>query len=149
MKGPVLLVIEDNDEDFDAFVRALRDARRSCRIRRCQSGDEALGQLERAASDGGRVEALPALILLDLNLPGTDGREVLARIKRHPRLRRIPVVVSTHSAHPADVEACYESGANSYMVKSMEFERFQRDIRLMADYWLNSVILPTTNGGPL
>lgn len=147
MTRPVLLVVEDNDEDFDAFVRALRDAQRHHPIRRFTSGDEALAHLDRASSAGARDGALPALILLDLNLPGTDGREVLARIKRDPRLRRIPVIVNTHSAHPSDIQACYDNGANSYMVKSMEFERFQRDIRLMAAYWLEAAIVPATMDG--
>lgn len=142
MKEPALLVIEDNDEDFDALVRALREARRSHPIRRFMSGDEALAHLERAADGAG--DALPALILLDLNLPGTDGREVLARIKRHPRLRRIPVIVHTHSAQPGDVGSCYDQGANSYMVKSMGFDRFQRDVRLMAEYWLDAAVIPAT-----
>ncbi|BAU49080.1 chemotaxis protein CheY [Sulfurifustis variabilis] len=148
MREHTLVVIEDNDEDFDAFVRALRDARRRHRIRRFTSGDEALAHLGRTSPGGAGDAALPALILLDLNLPGTDGREVLARIKRDPRLRRIPVIVNTHSSHPSDVEACYDNGANSYMVKSMEFERYQRDIRLMAEYWLEAAIVPANMEGP-
>lgn len=144
MTHATLFVIEDNDEDFDAFVRALRDAQRQHPIRRFTSGDEALEHLLRTPSTGARDATLPALILLDLNLPGTDGREVLAQIKRDPRLKRIPVIINTHSAHPSDIQACYDSGANSYMVKSMEFERFQRDIRLMAAYWLEAAIVPAT-----
>lgn len=149
MKESVLYVVEDNDEDYDAFVRALREARYRCRVRRWKSGDDALEHLERVAAGDAVGEAMPVLILLDLNLPGTDGREVLARIKRHPRLKRIPVIVNTHSSHPDDVEACYDNGANSYMVKSMEFDRFERDVRLLAEYWFESALLPAgAKGGP-
>ena len=139
----MLLLVEDNDEDYVAFVRALQGAGVSHPVDRCKTGDEALRYL-RARVGANPPASLPALILLDLNLPGTDGRAVLGEIKRDESLKAIPIVVITTSSNTRDVEACYRDGANSYMVKSIQFDRFQRDVRLMADYWLKASLLPAT-----
>ncbi|MBS1212917.1 MAG: response regulator, partial [Proteobacteria bacterium] len=84
----------------------------------------------------------PIVILLDLNLPGTDGREVLAEIKQDERLRQIPVVVLTTSSDERDIERCYQMGANSYIKKPVDLEGFMRAIQLLKDYWFEIVILP-------
>ncbi len=141
----MLLLVEDNDEDFTASVRALKEAGVSRKIHRCTKGDEALDYLFRRGEFADPESSPPPdLILLDLNLPGTDGREVLAQIKRDSKLKKTPVVVVTTSSNPRDVEACYENGANSYMVKSIEFKQFQRDIKLLAAYWFQASLLPAT-----
>lgn len=141
----MILLVEDNDEDHVAFERALADAEVQRPLHRCKNGDEALAYLARCDQPGARHSpALPALIVLDLNLPGSDGREVLGRLKQDPRLRAIPVVIVTTSSNPRDVYACYDRGANSYMVKSIDFVRFQRDVIFMIDYWFRASLLPAT-----
>ena len=141
----MILLVEDNDEDFVAFERALEHAEGHRLLRRCKSGDEALAYLAHCDKPGVRNGApYPALIVLDLNLPGSDGREVLSRVKQDPRLRAIPVVIVTTSSNPRDVQTCYDRGANSYMVKSIDFGRFQRDVKFMIDYWFEASLIPAT-----
>jgi CheY-like chemotaxis protein len=82
------------------------------------------------------------VILLDLNLPGTDGPEVLRVIKGDEFLRRIPVIVLTTSSAPADIQQCYDCGANSYIVKPVELENFVDAVARLRDYWFKIVVLP-------
>lgn len=141
----VILLIEDNDEDYVAFTRAIADGPVPRTVHRCQNGDQALAYLERREQSGAHnPAALPAIILLDLNMPGSDGRDVLRRLKQDRRFRAIPVVVVTTSSNPRDVYACYDQGANSYMAKSIDFVRFQRDVNAMIAYWFETALLPAT-----
>ena len=143
-KPPVLL-IEDSDEDFTAFTRAIKYAAVDYPLHRCKNGDLALDYLyQRNGYTTTGYVPHPVLILLDLNMPGTDGRQVLRRIKSDPKLKSIPVIVVTTSSNPKDVEECYRSGANSYLVKSVNFERFRREIKILTDYWLTVALLPAT-----
>jgi CheY-like chemotaxis protein len=143
-KPATLLVIEDSDEDFEALNRII-DQIRTVRltIHRCISGDDALDFLNQEGEyhDFSNVSR-PELILLDLNLPGTDGREVLAIIKNSATLKTIPVIVLSTSANPKDIEECYQSGVNSYMVKPMKFNELKISIQMMLDYWLKAAISP-------
>jgi two-component system, response regulator len=136
---PILLV-EDSPEDYEAMLRAFRKAGLANPIVRCSTGDEALDFLHRR---GTFVDApAPGIILLDLNLPGTDGREVLQEIKRTEELRQIPVVVLTTSNDSRDVTECYRAGANSYIQKPVDVDGFLRAMQSLRDYWFEVVILP-------
>ena len=136
---PILLV-EDSPEDFETTQRAFRRSGLKNPILRCADGDEALDFLLRR---GKHTEApRPGVVLLDLNLPGTDGREVLNEIKAHPDLKQIPVIVLTTSSDDRDVSACYKAGANSYIQKPVDLEGFMRAIERLNDYWFEVVILP-------
>lgn len=144
-----LLVVEDSDEDYAALLWALGKLGVSRRVERCASADALFDYLRRtvppgapAAGAGGAGEATPALILLDLNLMGDDGREVLAMLKGDPALRRIPVVVWTTSAHPADVAWCYDRGASGYTVKPVDVPQLLEAVRSVTDYWFGCVLLP-------
>lgn len=135
-----LLVVEDSDEDFTALLWAMHKLGRRPPVTRCLDGDDAL---DRLYGRGAYREALwPSLVLLDLNLPGTDGREVLAELKAAPALRRLPVVILSTSANPRDVAACAQAGANSYLLKPVNFEQFTAQLRLLLDFWLDVVTLP-------
>lgn len=138
---PILLV-EDSPEDFETTERAFRKSGLKNPIIRCSDGDEALELLFRRGrfADAPR----PGVILLDLNLPGTDGREVLAEIKADPSLRQIPVIVLTTSNDDRDVQACYNAGASSYIQKPVDLDGFMRAIERLNDYWFEVVILPRT-----
>lgn len=139
---PILLV-EDSPEDFEATVRALRKAGLGNPILRCVDGDDALDFLHRRGRYAEPAAApRPGIILLDLNLPGTDGRQVLADIKADPTLRAIPVVVLTTSADDRDVERCYQAGANSYIMKPVDLEGFLKAIRRLKEFWFEVVIVP-------
>jgi two-component system response regulator len=136
---PILLV-EDSPEDFETAERAFRRSGLKNPIIRCSDGDEALELLFRRGrfADAPR----PGVVLLDLNLPGTDGREVLAEIKAAPQLKHIPVIVLTTSSDDRDVQACYQAGASSYIQKPVDLEGFMRAIERLNDYWFEVVILP-------
>ncbi|MBI3154437.1 MAG: response regulator [Burkholderiales bacterium] len=128
---PILLV-EDNPMDVDLTLRALARRRLANEVQVVRDGEEALAWIPRWE----RGEPWPALILLDLKLPRVDGLEVLRQLKQHPTLRVIPVVVLTTSAEHGDVQAAYALGANSYIVKPVEFEKFM-DVTATIDlYWL-------------
>jgi CheY-like chemotaxis protein len=137
-----ILLVEDSDEDFLAFQRAFKYANLSYPLQRCTKGDEALDYLYRCGRYVTSDHSLPALILLDLNLPGADGRYVFSTIKGDPQLMQIPVIIVTSSANPKDVEACYQNGANSYLVKSVNFVKFRQQISVLTDFWLNVAQLP-------
>ena len=143
-KPPILLVIEDSNEDFEAFQRYVERSPLTIPIYRCVDGDEALAFLYRTGRYADPQSApRPGLILLDLNLPGTDGREVLRKIKQDETLKLVPVVVFTTSNNPKDIEACYRWGVNSYIVKPMDFNRLKHSIQILIDYWFDTTVLPT------
>jgi CheY-like chemotaxis protein len=140
---PPLLVVEDSNEDFEALQRLLRKSPVSIPIQRCVNGEQALAFLYRTGSYVDReITPRPGLIVLDLNLPGTDGREVLRRIKQDTNLKTIPVVVFTTSNNPKDIEDCYKYGVNSYIVKPINFAQLKQDIQTLVDYWFEVTTLP-------
>jgi CheY-like chemotaxis protein len=134
-----LLVVEDSPEDFMVTVRALKKAGVAATIHRAADGDQALDFLHRRAeyADAPR----PGIVLLDLNLPGTDGRDVLTAVKQDPDLKTIPVVILTTSSDLKDVEKCYLAGANSYLKKPVNLEAFMQSIQRLVDYWCDVVTL--------
>ena len=127
---PILLV-EDNPMDVDLTLRAFKRRHVTNVIEVARDGEEALAWLPRWEAGA----SWPAVVLLDLKLPRIDGLEVLRQIKQHRTLCVIPVVVLTTSAESADVQAAYRLGANSYIVKPVEFEKFM-DVSATIDlYW--------------
>jgi CheY-like chemotaxis protein len=135
--------VEDSPEDFETTERALRKSGLKNPIFRCADGDEALDFLHRRGRFvDPETSPRPGVILLDLNLPGTDGREVLNEVKTDPNLKQIPVIVLTTSKDDRDIEVCYRCGANSYIQKPVDLEGFMRAIERLNDYWFEVVILP-------
>jgi len=133
-----ILLVEDNKDDLDLTLAALHEAIAGARIATARDGQEALDFIFCAGGHAGRdFERQPKLILLDLNLPRIDGLEVLKQIKSHPSTQAIPVVMLTSSSRKADLESSYKAGANSYLVKSVNFEQFTRDVRQLGAYWLD------------
>ncbi len=138
-----LLVVEDSNEDFEVLQRFLKRSSMTVPIQRCVNGEQALAFLYRTGSYRDQdYMSRPVLIVLDLNLPGTDGREVLRRIKQDDNLKTIPVIVFTTSSNPKDIEECYQYGANSYIVKPIDFAQLKRDIQVLVDYWFEVAVLP-------
>jgi CheY-like chemotaxis protein len=135
-----ILIVEDSPEDFQVAVRSFRKADVHNPIFRCVDGEEALDFLHQRGAYADPLKApRPAVIILDLNLPGTDGREVLEEIKMSASLRRIPVVVLTTSAHEQDIEQCYLAGANSYIQKPVDIVEFFAAIQRIKEYWFDTV----------
>ena len=142
-----LLVVEDSDDDFHATVRAFKKAGLSNPVQRCTNGDQALDYLFRRGEFADPAKyAMPGLILLDLNLPGTDGREVLRVLKADPDLRSLPVIVLTTSSAEQDVQRCYDYGANSYMQKPVDLQGFVVAITRLKEFWFEVAVLPKEEG---
>jgi CheY-like chemotaxis protein len=135
-----ILLVEDNEADIRLTREVFADGRLLNRLNITRDGEEAMSFLrrERPFQEAPR----PDLILLDLNLPRKDGREVLAEIKNDPELRRIPVVILTTSRAEADVVQTYELHANCYIVKPVDLGQFINVIRSIEDFWLKLVRLP-------
>jgi len=138
-----LLIVEDSDEDFLAFERMVQRSSLTHPIHRCSDGEETLDFLyHRGEYIDSQQAPRPSIILLDLNLPGLDGRDVLTQIKQDSHLKIIPVVVFTTSSNPKDVEACYQHGANGYIIKPIDVNKLMRNIQVLIEYWFESSILP-------
>jgi len=139
---PILLV-EDSPEDCEAVMRAWRELEFPNPIHHCADGDEALDFLHcRGSHADGKDAPRPAIILLDLNLPGTDGREVLEQVKQDEHLKSIPVIVFTTSVDDKDIEGCYRAGANSYVHKPISIQGLLKALGRLRDFWLETAILP-------
>jgi chemotaxis family two-component system response regulator Rcp1 len=138
-----ILLVEDSPSDARLTQEAFKDGKLRNNLTIVTDGVEALEYLKQE----GRYSGVPRpdLILLDLNLPKMDGREVLRRIKTDPELRAIPVVVLTTSEAEADVVAAYEYHANCYVRKPVDLERFLKVIGSIEDFWLKVVKLPATS----
>ena len=138
-----LLVIEDSDEDFEAFGRIMRKSSVTNPIYRCIDGDDALDFLYHTGEYIDLAKApRPSIILLDLNLPGTDGREVLEQLKQDDEFKTIPVVVFTTSSNPKDIEVCYQYGVNGYILKPIDVNKLTRTLQVFIDYGFEAVLLP-------
>lgn len=141
VKRPVeILLVEDNPGDARLTFEALKDGLTLSTVHHVTDGEQALLFLRK---QGPFVDApTPDIILLDLNLPRKNGREVLHDMKADEALRGIPVVALTTSSARDDVNACYALGANAYVVKPVEFDRFLDVVRAFEDFWLKTAILP-------
>lgn len=139
-----LLVVEDSDTDFAVLERYLTKFSFNIPVYRCCDGDEALDYLchEGEYEENHQHFPRPSLILLDLNLPGTDGKEVLTEIKNNHGLKTIPVVVFTTSSNPDDIKTCYEKGANTYIIKPMDLDKMKTTIQSLLDHWFKVSVLP-------
>lgn len=138
-----ILIVEDSDDDFAATMRAFNKAGLANDVVRCSNGDQALDYLFMRGQYAGREHPEhPGIVLLDLNLPGTDGRDILKQIKADPELKKIPVVVLTTSDAEIDIESCYAAGANSYIQKPVDLMGFMQSITRLKEYWFEVVILP-------
>jgi len=136
-----ILLVEDSPGDVRLTRECFKDAKIRVNLHVAGNGEEAIEFLNRSAADG--HTPLPDLVLLDLNLPGMDGREVLAIIKSDERFKRVPVVVLTISKSEEDVLRSYDLHANCYIVKPIDFGQFVNVIRSIEDFWLTVVRLPT------
>jgi two-component system response regulator len=140
---PAILLIEDNVDDYDAAIRSFKAAHLDNPIHWCKGGKEALDYLRQV---GTRVPVIfgemPSLILLDLNMPGLDGRKVLMIIKNNPALKKIPIIILTTSSDERDITECYELGASTYIQKPVDFDGLVGAVRRIKDYWFGVALLP-------
>lgn len=132
-QAPDVLVVEDNPDDVELTLRALKRMHLTNPVHVARDGVEAL---EILLGDGTTRPPLPRVVLLDLKLPRVGGLEVLARLREEERTRTLPVVVLTSSREEPDVRKAYALGVNSYVVKPVEFEKFVDAVGKVGQYWL-------------
>ena len=135
-----ILLVEDNPGDVRLTREALREGKVRNNLAVASDGVEAIAYLRKEGEHAGAVR--PDLILLDLNLPRKDGREVLAEIKADPSLRNIPVVVLTSSQAEQDIVRAYDLHANCYITKPVDLDQFIRVVQSIEDFWFTIVKLP-------
>ncbi len=141
-KPAVILLVEDDPGDQELTRRALLDGEVPHDLYIVEDGEEALDYLfRRGAYAAAGSYPLPDLILLDLNLPKLNGKQVLEQIHGDPKLRRIPVVILTTSQQEKDIQQCYDSGASSYIVKPVAIDDFIRMVHCIDEYWFEIVRL--------
>lgn len=135
-----ILLVEDNPHDVRLTREAFKDAGVPNALSVVDDGEDALRFLRREGEYASAVR--PDLILLDLNLPGKSGREVLREIKQDPDFKRIPIVVLTTSGNEEDIRLAYEMHVNAYITKPVDLEHFIRIAGAVGDFWLTAVKLP-------
>ncbi len=132
-----VLLVEDNMSDAEMTIRALKKNNLANKLEHVKDGAEALDFLFATGKYSGRsVENTPKVILLDLKMPKVNGMEVLQKIRADERTKKIPVVVLTSSSEDPDIQECYRLGANSYVVKPVQFDKFIKAIADIGLYWL-------------
>jgi CheY-like chemotaxis protein len=136
-----ILLVEDSPSDAKLTLTALKLAKVANEVSHVVDGVEAIDFLRRTGKYGEAPR--PDLILLDLNLPRKDGREVLAEIKFDPDLKLIPVVIMTTSQAEQDVMQSYQLHANCYITKPVNFDRFMEVVKSIENFWLSVIVLPT------
>jgi two-component system response regulator len=144
MKAPhAILLVEDNPADVKITQRALKESGLAVELIVVRDGQEAVDYLLRQGAHQGTSHwRVPDLILLDVNLPRMTGREVLERLRGTPSLRTVPVVVLTTSRCEEDVQQMYAAGANTYIEKPQDFQRFIQILQTIHRYWLDVAVLP-------
>jgi two-component system response regulator len=142
-----ILLVEDNPDDLELALRALKKAKLTNNIATARDGQEALDFIFCEGVHSKRsISDVPRLILLDLKLPRVDGLEVLMRLKKDPRTQMIPVVVLTSSVEQSDLVESYRLGVNSYLRKPVNFERFSAAVAELGFYWLLLNQVPGAQG---
>jgi two-component system response regulator len=142
-----ILLVEDNPADVKITQRALKESGVGVDLIVVRDGQEAVDYLFRQGAHAGAPNwRSPSLILLDLNLPRMNGREVLERVRGNPDLRTVPVVVLTTSRRQEDVQQMYACGANTYIEKPNDFNRFVQVLQTIHRYWLDTALLPPVAG---
>ena len=133
-----ILLVEDNVTDAELTIRELRKHNMANNLVHLKDGEEALDFLFATGQYAGirEVQYKPKVVLLDIQMPKVNGIEVLQKIKNDPRTRTVPVVILTSSKENPDVKKCYDLGANSYIVKPVNFEGFAESIKNLGFYWL-------------
>jgi CheY-like chemotaxis protein len=130
MNALEILLVEDNAADAKLTIIALQEANVSNKIVLLRDGNEALEYIFGSIED-----RVPKVIFLDLKMPKVNGNEVLAKLKQDERTRKIPVVMFTSSQEPRDIKECFDLGANSYLVKPVDYDDFSKVVKSMGQYW--------------
>ena len=141
-----ILLVEDNPADVRLTQEVLRETNLDFEMQLARDGEQAMALLRKQPPF--ESAKTPDLVLLDLNLPRKDGREVLAEVKADPDLRRIPVLVLSTSKAERDVLTCYELHANCYLTKPVDLDEFSELVKTLQSFWFGMAMLPPKHGAP-
>jgi CheY-like chemotaxis protein len=142
-----ILVVDDNEDDYEAVARAFKKVGLTIPVSLCTTGQTAMDFLNHTGAYTQMDKAdKPQLIMLDLNMPGMDGFQVLQHIREDAGLRQIPVVIWTTSSNEKDIDTCYQMGANAYMQKPAIFDSLIQSVKRLKEYWFETALLPTGSG---
>ena len=142
-RNVVILMADDDEGDILLARKVLARSAPGSEFRAVKDGESLMDYLHRRGAYAQPASApRPGVILLDLNMPGKDGREALKEIKSDPELRSIPVIVLTTSQAPQDVAHCYQAGANAFMTKPASFDALRQALTAFEHYWVSAVTLP-------
>jgi CheY-like chemotaxis protein len=130
-----ILLVEDNGNDIELALEVLAEEDFASDILVLKDGQQALDFLHCVGPHAEREQGNPVLVILDLKLPRIDGLEVLRRVKSHPKLKSIPIVMLTSSREESDLQTSYELGANAYVVKPMDFARYSEALKAIGSFW--------------
>lgn len=131
-----ILLVEDNSNDAELAISALNEYKLANRIEHVKDGPEALDYMFGTGKYAGKNHPLPKVVLLDLKMPKLNGLEVLKKLKSDERTRKIPVIMLTSSREEPDIDKAYSLGANSYIVKPVEFDKFVEALKNVGYYWM-------------
>lgn len=131
-----ILLVEDNVNDAELAISALNEYNLANKVEHVKDGPEALDYMFGTGKYEGKNKPSPKVILLDLKLPKLNGLEVLKKLKSDPKTRKVPVIMLTSSKEEPDIEQAYNLGANSYIVKPVEFDKFVDALKNVGFYWL-------------
>ncbi|RFM28625.1 response regulator [Deminuibacter soli] len=142
MSSSFILIAEDDADDRFLIQTAFEEKGFNDRIEFVENGVELLSFLQNIAVTAKEEQNFPGFILLDLNMPKKDGREVLKEIKQHPLYKKIPVIVFTTTRNELEIKRCYELGANTYIVKPISFEALLKVVDDIRSYWFQTASIP-------
>ncbi len=142
MSNFFILIAEDDADDRFLLKTAFEEKGYQEKVEFVENGVELINFLSDIALKPNGDRYLPGFILLDLNMPKKDGREVLKEIKQHPDFKKIPIIVFTTTKNENEIKRCYELGANTYIVKPISFDALLRVIEDIRNYWLNTASVP-------
>ncbi len=143
MQDVFILIAEDDADDRFLLQAAFQENGFTDRLHFVDNGVELMEYLSSVRNDGNTPVILPKFILLDLNMPKKDGREVLKEIKQHPELRKIPVVIFSTTNNEQEMRRCYELGANSYITKPNSFDHLLKIVANLRGYWMHTSPFPS------
>lgn len=142
MNAPFILIAEDDADDRFLIRTAFEEKGFNDKIEFVENGVELLAFLQNITAGDKGEQQLPGFILLDLNMPKKDGREVLKEVKQHPLYKKIPVIVFTTTRNEVEIKRCYELGANTYIVKPISFEALLKVVDDIQSYWFQTASIP-------
>jgi len=144
MNNQAILIAEDDADDRYLLQTAFSEMGYPEKIDFVENGIEVLNYLNANYTNNSDEKALPGFILLDLNMPKKDGREVLKELKQHPVFKKIPVIVFTTTKNEIEIKRCYELGANSYVVKPISFDALLKVVENIRCYWFQTASIPVS-----